>query len=45
MEGSVKILETYPNSEEITSFYPIFWGILQTLYTSEYVEQNGHVFG
>ena len=40
MEGRVKILETYPKSEEIISFYPIFSSIC--IY-KRCVEQNCHV--
>ena len=31
MEGKVKMLETYPKSEEIISFCPIFLYILQPI--------------
>ena len=40
MEGIVKILETYPKSEEIISFYPHIFVHLQTFI---HVDQNCHV--
>ena len=41
MDGRVKVLETYPKSEEIISFYPIFSSIYRLL--QRYIEQNCHV--
>ena len=44
MEASVKILEIYPKSGEIMSFYPQFSCICRLHYsTSDYVQQNCHV--
>ena len=43
MEGKVKILETYPKSEEIKSFDPTFSHICRLLLCSDYIEQNCHV--
>ena len=45
MEGRVRILETYPKSEEIIKLLSPVFMQLQTLYsTSDYAEQNCHVF-
>ena len=41
IKGKLKILETYPKSEEIAHFYPIFLTFVAFL--SSFVEQNCHV--
>ena len=44
MEGRIKILEIYPKSEEIISFYPHIFIHLQTIMVNKrYVKQNCHV--
>ena len=43
MKGRVRILETYPKSEEIINFIPHFRAFADFYTSSDYLEQKCHV--